>query len=263
MRAFKILMLLTLALSLRLSAQNATIDSLKGIVALHKNNEEECNTLNKLASMLTRTDMNLAKFYSISCGKLSSRLNYPISLSASYSLLVTIYFNSGMPDSAHFYLNKAKQIADNTSANNPYEDKMKMNYYSSAGLLYKMEGNFKAALPYLLKALDLGGKAAQSQLVAEGVAGQTLNIGNTYNKLGDYRSAVSYHLKALKLFLKINNQRGLSFCYQSIAEDFTTLGLFQQALPYATQAKSLKETLNDRRGVATACTGSWGHLCRP
>src|ERR1700733_85640 len=111
MRAFKIFILLMLALSLKLSAQNAAIDSLKGIVALHQNNEEECNTLNKLAAQLTRYDMKLAKFYSISCGKLASRLNYPISLSAAYSLLVTIYYNTGMPDSAHYYLDKVKLVA--------------------------------------------------------------------------------------------------------------------------------------------------------
>jgi signal transduction histidine kinase len=199
--------------------------------------------------------MKLAKFYSISCGKLASRLNYPIILSSSYSILVTIYFNTGMPDSAHFYLDKLNQVADNVPVNDPYAEKIKMNYLSSAGLLYKNEGNFKAALPYLLKALALSTKYNKATLNIEYTAGQSLNIGNTYNKLGDYKSALNYHLKALKLFFKTNNQKGQSFCYQSIADDFTALHLFQQALPYALQAKSLKLTLDDKRGLATASAG--------
>ena len=212
--------------------------------------------LNKLANQLTRYDMNLAKFYSISSIKLASRLNHQFGLSAAYAVLVTIgYYNTGMPDSAHFYLNKEKMLVDNLTANQPNEGKIKMNYYSSAGLLYKKEGNFKEALPYLLKSLALGAELGQSKQNIEAIAGQSLNVGNTYTSMGDYKSALTYHLKALKLFLKVNNQNGESFCYQSIADDFRLLGLFQQALPYAVQAKALKKTLNDKRGLSTASSG--------
>ncbi len=40
------------------------------------------------------------------------------------------------------------------------------------------------------------------------IAGQYLNAGNTYIKLGDYKNALSCHLKSLHNFEEVNNERG-------------------------------------------------------
>ncbi|RYE17816.1 MAG: tetratricopeptide repeat-containing sensor histidine kinase [Sphingobacteriales bacterium] len=55
--------------------------------------------------------------------------------------------------------------------------------------------------------------------------------------------------------MQTNNSKGVSFCYQSIASDFTELHFYQQALPYALKAQALKKTINDKRGAVTAYTG--------
>jgi two-component system sensor histidine kinase UhpB len=256
MRFFKIVVFVSLAFSFKLSAQNSAIDSLKKIIALHRNNEEESITMNKLASLLTRYDMNLAKYYSYRAIKMGPRFNNPRILSTAYAQLVSIYFNTGMLDSSRFFLNETKLMADKASDNNTEGIKMKLNYHGAAGLLYKMEGNYKIALPHLLIALNLCGKLDQANNNnIESTAGQSLNIGNTYIELGDYKTALTYHLKSLNLFLKIGGQKGESFCYQAIANDFIHLHLFQQALPYALRAQSLKKTINDKRGISTAGIG--------
>jgi len=255
MRFFKIVVFLLLALSFKLHAQNPAIDSLKKIIALHRNNEEECNSINRLASQLTRYDMNLAKYYLYKVIKQAPRFNNPRILSNSYMQLVSVYFNTGMPDSSRFFLNETKLIADKASEDNAEGIKMKSNYHTAAGLLYKMEGNYKLALPHLLISLDLCNKLEPSINNIESTAGQSLNVGNTYINLGDYKKALTYHLKSLNLFLKIGGQKGESFCYQAIANDFIKLRLFQQALPYALKAQSLKKTINDKRGVSTAAIG--------
>ncbi len=255
MRALKITLLLCFVFSLKLNAQSTVADSLKKIIALHKGDGEECSSMNKLAITLARSDMNLSKYYLYSAIKLGTKINYPRGLSASYAQLVTIYYGAGLLDSSKYFLNKVKLLANNATSNSDDDIKIRLNYNSSAGLMYKLEGNYNQALKYLLNAIHLSEKMEKSTSSTESIAGQSLNVGNTYIKMGDYKNALTYHLKALKLFLSINNQKGQSFCLQSIASDFVELQLYKQALPYALQAQAIKASINDKRGSITANNG--------
>src|SRR6202012_60511 len=124
--------------------------------------------------------------------------------------------NVGEKDSALFFLDKLKALAE-------AHQEARVNYTHAAGLYYKRLQNFKAALPFLLENLhDAVQNAKTDSSVANltGLAGACLNVGNTVSSMGDYKAAQRYHLDALKLFERVGNEKGISFCYQELGNNF-------------------------------------------
>jgi signal transduction histidine kinase len=79
-----------------------------------------------------------------------------------------------------------------------------------------------------------------------------LNVGNTYLELGEYRTALQYHLDALRLFEEVDNKMGISFCYQMIGGSFLSLKQQKSAMTYTRRSLDLKRELHDERGTATS-----------
>ncbi|PWT95989.1 MAG: hypothetical protein C5B52_16735 [Bacteroidetes bacterium] len=231
-------------------SQPAIIDSLQGVVKENKLDAEEVRALNELATNYARTDFAKAKTYLYRSIELSKTLNNNVLLSQSYSQMVILQLNTGNADSSQYYLNLLKNLNDNTEL-----ESIKGNYNFTAGLYFKLRGNFKAALPFMIKSLNESETRLKSNPVVANkitLAGQTLNIGNVYNNMGDCKSALQYHLKALQLFEELNNKKGISFCYQGIGTDFLQLGQLKQAMLYTIKAKELKTELSDERGIAVS-----------
>ncbi len=237
-------------------SQSRAIDSLQKIIDQGKNDVENNKALNAIATEYTRTDMAKAKAYLIRSVQLAASLKNPVLLSYAYSQMVTIQLNTGKKDSGAYYLQLLKTLC---TTNVP--DNVKANYNLAAGLFYKKQGNYKAALPFMFNSLNdylAADKLHTEPGLRTSIAGQYLNIGNTYMDMGDYITALQNHLKSLKIFEELENKRGISFCNQSISSDFLNLGQYNEAIPYTAKSIALKKELNDKRGViiSTAQYGS-------
>jgi two-component system sensor histidine kinase UhpB len=228
------------------NAQDHVTDSLKKIIALGRNDSTAAKTYIDLSIELSRSDITASKKCAQNATVLCKQLHLPFQLSAAYSLLTTLHVQIKLPDSARYYLALLKELAGEYS-----DIRIKQNYYFTAGLFYRKQGNYKASLPYMLESLRLitliGSKTD--------IAGQCLNIGNNYVSLGRYKKAMVYHLKALGLFEALGNKRGLSFCYGAIGSDFNEMNQFAQALPYVQKSLILKNELDDKKGKVIAYIG--------
>lgn len=233
---------LAVLLCLAASAQTNAIDSLQQIVAQGKKDAVELSSLIKLSNEFMRVNVGKAK-ETIQASIVLARVQHSdIQLSAAYSQMVSLEMNTGNPDSALIYIDRLKDLASHS-----VNDTVKANYPFSAGNFYKKQGNYKAALPYMKRALVLYTKV-NSRI---SMAGQALNIANTYLDMADIKQALPYHLQALKLFEELNNKRGQSYCQQGIANDFIKLEQYKAAIPYMEKAMVLKRELNDTRAIAT------------
>lgn len=237
---------LLLGLSVTGFCQTALIDSLKKVAETGNDIPQKLKAYQFLTSEYTRTNLVKAKAMAHTGLTLAAQNNYTVSLSGFYTQLVSLHQITGQLDSMRYYLAAIENLAN--KAEGKERTTVQANYYSALGLSYKRLGNFKAAIPPLLKAAEL----AKIISTPESAAGQYLNIGNTYMNIGAYGKALQYHLEALRLFEQAGSKKGQSFCYQGICEDFIELKNYHKALDYVKKALALKTELADKRGIGNA-----------
>lgn len=229
-----------------IKAQQYVEDSLNKIIAQSKNEGDIAKAYNGLAFEYSRKDLARSRGYLNEAIAIGKRTGNFTRLSASYSQLVYLLHDYGKPDSAEHYINEVKKLYEQAAVSE--KNAVGSNYYTVGALYYKRTGAFQKAIPFFEKAIELFGKMNDRQ----SVAGQTLNLGNTYLAIGNYQKATEQHLKSLRIFEEIDNKRGISFCYQSLSNSFTKLGQYNRALFYANKSLKTKTALNDRKGLGSA-----------
>jgi two-component system, NarL family, sensor histidine kinase UhpB len=244
LRAIFIILLVTLSTSSVLHAQNKVIDSLQRVLISQKGDTLELTTRLNLANEYLRRDLPKAKQIAFELIALTDMDRKAKWLVNGYGYLVTIYQQAGKSDSARHYLSLAAQLAKRY----PDNIHIQYNYNQSAGLFYKGTGELKKALPYMLANIALWKKQDENK------AGQFLNVGNLYFRMGDYKKAAESHLQALTLFETLKNKRGQSFCMHGLGVDFFRLKQFDQAKIYLEKSIAIKQSLNDKRGLVTTQT---------
>jgi two-component system, NarL family, sensor histidine kinase UhpB len=227
-------------------AQKSGADSLLRVVQLNNRDTSHVDALLLLANELTRSNTDKAKSYVFTALSLTRELDYAMGLSRCYNYLASIHQNTGNKDSAQVYL----ELYDELARQHPDDTRIQANYCQTRGLFLKNSGNYREALPFMLKALNyLEGQ------YNPGIAGQLLNIGNIYYNLGQIREAASFHLRALRLFEGLGNLRGQSFCLNSLGNDFLELNEHATARRYFQKSLEIKEQIKDTRGIGSSLTG--------
>ena len=223
------------------------------LAIIHQNKQDtaEARALVQLATPYRTSDPAKNLYYLREGMALSRRLNDSLHLSHAYNGIAINLINSGKRDSGMYYLGLLRNLAEAPGA---IRD-IKADYDQGAGGIYEMLGQYKTALPFRLAALDDAVAIANKNGPLAGntyAAGMSLNVGNTYTAMGDYRDALKYHLKALKLFEEFGVKRGIAYTYQGIGGDFAELGQYDKAFEYTDKSLVLKREVNDQRGIGTA-----------
>ena len=88
---------------------------------------------------------------------------------------------------------------------------------SSIGLVYSQKGDYKKALEYYKKTLDIDLKIYDE--IHPYIAADYCNVGLALNKIGDYDNALKYNEKALDIRLKLYGEE-----HPDVAEAYINLG---------------------------------------
>lgn len=230
-----------------LGQQKNTIDSLRTELDRHSGDSLSVRILSLLSNEFARTDLQKARDHVYQAIARARELNTTFALSGCYAQLAAQHQQAGGLDSAMFYLDKLREL----SQKHPPDTAAIANFHFAAGLFHKNRGELELALFHVLKGIDHL-VDPKHQLTK---AGQYLNVGNIYLNRGELRNAAEYHLQALRLFEKLDNKRGQSFCLQSLGSDFLRLKRYDESVKYYQQSLAIKQELNDSRGLVTSWMG--------
>lgn len=240
----KILRIAFILITSHLAAFGQSIDSLQRIAEngnQEGNNKGYVDALVKLVAHFRGKDDVKSAIY---MRKLIATPNVEARQAAriyiSYALFMS---DQGRYDSADYYFIKAKAIVED----HPDELTLASSYHTGLGLLEKKKGNNEEALRHYTLVDRLG----EGVLGKENMAGNLLNMANLQSRMGNRNEALTLLFRALTLFESAGNEKGISYCYNSIGIALVQQGRSLEAKEYLLKSMAIKEKQGDKKGMAT------------
>lgn len=152
-------------------------------------------------------------------------------------------FEQSFPDSALWYYNKAREIAQST-----HYQKGIAAYASYAIVVLNNRGQFREALSLTQDALEiyLAFGSKKDQAIAY------LNCGSEWQYLSDLQTAADFYFKALKLSEELNEKRLQRIATNNLSSIFTSLNDFKKGKEYAEYSLQLALQLQDDYAIASS-----------
>ncbi|CAF1188309.1 unnamed protein product [Adineta ricciae] len=114
-------------------------------------------------------------------------------------------------------------------------------YYHQLGCLKYSQGDYKMAIEYYEKTLEINEKTLPSN--HPDLATSYGSIGLVYKHMGEYSKALSFYEKALEIFQKTlpSNHPSLATSYNSIGGVYDNMGEYSKALSFCEKALEIRE----------------------
>jgi serine phosphatase RsbU (regulator of sigma subunit) len=183
-------------------------------------------------------------------------------------------FERKNPDSAIFYYEKAIHIANknlsgkitvNTNLKTTFL-KLKSNSLRYIGIVYYEEGSFDKAIKFVLESLkiyeQLMTTSPDKKLITHCKNGLTqcyIPLGNIQYDQKNYKNALEYFLKALKIHEELGNKAQISGCYVNIGNVYFDQGLNDKATDCYFKSLKIAEEIGDKKAMSK-CYNNIGNI---
>jgi tetratricopeptide (TPR) repeat protein len=262
-------------------SQQREIDSLKQLLPTVSDTGRVV-VLNKLAYRILFSDPKQAEVYSREAISLADDLNFLKGVADGYKVVGISFDIRGQYDNAIEAYTLGLKVMDDNHLKN---DVITLSLTNGMGLTYYHRGDYKDALSYFLKALELAErtgnrnrKAAilmniglvyhdqrqydlaldyykKSHGIGEEIGDKVL-VGRVTNNLGTIYKDLNRHEEALKAFEisraikeETGDQLGLSATFANMASIYKRLNQFNKSLEYLDMSEKLKLKLDDQLGL--------------
>ena len=193
----------------------------------------------------------------IKCKQDSSRIKI--------NLQIGSYYESNSPDSALMFYKRALALAEKTS-----NKKLLITSYRYIGDVFYLQTNYPKSIESYLNSLKFSEQllegntnSAEVKSIKKGISKTYANIALAYSDKGDYRKAIDYNMKSLKIkeaLLPLSSgteeteslQKGISQCYNNVGSVYYYQGLFEKSIEYYLKSLNISEKRGDKRGMSLA-----------
>lgn len=157
---------------------------------------------------------------------------------------LSVAYSAVDPVKKFYYANQYRLLAEKNGI-----DTLIASGYLDMGHSHALQSNLDSALYYF----KIGHEKAIAINFLNGIARGYINIGYTYDRLDRKNESVDYYEKALKIYRKIKNKRGINQCITNLGSLYFDLKEYKTADHYFKQVlENLKETPNDEMGLGAA-----------
>jgi tetratricopeptide (TPR) repeat protein len=224
-----------------LFGQHQRIDSLSAIVNLQKMDTVYFSSLTRLGIEYERFDSKKAVYY-FRKGIQESGKNHHRWTALSALRLAGVYSAMGKNDSTDYFF----KISSDFVNSHPKEVLVKRDYLTALGIHQKRIGNYWEAL----QQYDEISKLDVNIIGSQNLAGNYLNISNVYQSLGLLDESIDATFKSLTIFEELQNNMGLSFCYNSLGNLYYHQKDYPKAESWYLKSIALRKITEDHRGQA-------------
>ncbi len=237
----KIIIFFFLILMGNVCGQTRKIDSLKNELARHtKKDTTQVNLLNDLAFSYFSSDIEKSLEYLREADTIAEDIQFTKGEARSIFIKGITEAIQADYEQALSYYTKSLQL---------YEDihfkKGVANCYNAMGITYRNKGEPRKSVSYFKKAIGI-----EEEIGSDNLSASLLNLGTSYEILGEYGEAISYLNKALSIAKADKNQQRVAYSLNNLGNIYRNQGNYPLALEHYTKSLYINESRGDSISMA-------------
>ncbi len=243
MKHYVIIIFLVLFNAGYLPAGDLKIDSLKKVLMNSGEDTTKVNVLNSIGWEFTnKGSYDSAVFYADKAKFLADKLHFKKGSASAYNTIGFVHYSRGNYDEA------LKFHYESLKTKNEISDQIGIaDSYNNIGLVNEYQGNYPEALKNFLHSLKLYEQNGASK---KRIATVIINIGTVYIYQQNNSEALNYFFKALEMMEQIGDKFGISLCYTDIGIAYLNQEKNDKALEYYFKALKIDEEIGNKVGMA-------------
>ncbi len=222
-------------------SQSTTIDSLEINLQNHKEKDTtRVNLLNALAFSYFSKDLPKTLEYLEEADAVAEVIHFKKGKARSiYIRGITEAIQANFEQALRFY-NEALQLYESIDFK-----KGIANCYNAMGITYRNKGELTKSVSYFKKAIKI-----EEEIGSNNLSASLLNLGTSYEELGDYGEAISYLNKAFSIAKADENDQRVAYSLNNLGNVYQSMGNYPLALEHYKESLYINEKLGDSLGIA-------------